>query len=92
LSAWTRQAAARLAVPRDYPRQAHEDARPSCGAEELTPEERPFLRFDAAAQELFDGWRADLERRLRAEEDYLVLLYNAASQTRKPGPISLSIR
>jgi len=31
------------------------------GAEELTPEERPFLRFDAAAQELFDGWRADLE-------------------------------
>ena len=62
------------------------------GAEELTPEERPFLRFDAAAQELFDGWRADLERRLRAEEDYLVLLYNASRQTRKPGPISLSIR
>jgi len=31
------------------------------GAEELTPEERPFLRFDAEAQELFDGWRADLE-------------------------------
>jgi len=62
------------------------------GAEELTPEERPFLRFDAAAQELFDGWRADLERRLRAEEDHLVLLYNASSQTRKPGPISLSIR
>ncbi len=26
-------------------------------------------RFDAAAQELFDGWRADLEHRLRAEED-----------------------
>jgi hypothetical protein len=29
------------------------------GAEELTPEEVPFLRFDPAAQELFDDWRAD---------------------------------
>jgi len=28
------------------------------GAEEPTPEERPFLRFEAEAQELFDGWRA----------------------------------
>ena len=25
------------------------------GAEELTPEEVPFLRFDAAGQERFDG-------------------------------------
>ena len=31
------------------------------GAEELTPEELPFVRFEAAAQELFDGWRANLE-------------------------------
>ena len=35
------------------------------GAEELTPEEVPFLCFDAAGQERFDGWRADLEQRLR---------------------------
>jgi putative DNA primase/helicase len=30
------------------------------------------------AQELFDGWRADLERRLRAEEDHPVLLSHLA--------------
>ena len=48
------------------------------GAEELTPEERPFLRFEAEAQELFDGWRADLEHRLRAEEDHPVLLSHLA--------------
>ncbi len=48
------------------------------GAEELTPEERPFLRFEAAAQELFDGWRAELEHRLRAEEDHPVLLSHLA--------------
>jgi hypothetical protein len=48
------------------------------GAEELTPEELPFLRFDAAAQELFDAWRADLEHRLRAEEDHPVLLSHLA--------------
>src|SRR3989441_2599093 len=48
------------------------------GAEELTPEERPFLRFDAEAQELFDGWRAELEHRLRAEEDHPVLLSHLA--------------
>ena len=28
----------------------------------------PWLRFDAAAQSLFDDWRADLERRLRTED------------------------
>jgi len=48
------------------------------GAEDLTPEERPFLRFEAAAQELFDGWRAELEHRLRAEEDHPVLLSHLA--------------
>jgi hypothetical protein len=48
------------------------------GAEELTPEELPFLRFEAAAQELFDGWRAALEHRLRAEEDHPVLLSHLA--------------
>src|SRR5713101_546036 len=31
-----------------------------------------------AAQELFDGWRADLEHRLRAEEDHPVLLSHLA--------------
>ena len=48
------------------------------GAEDQTPEELPFLRFEAEAQELFDGWRADLEHRLRAEEDHPVLLSHLA--------------
>src|SRR4029453_1559051 len=48
------------------------------GAEELTPEEVPFLRFAPAAQELFDGWRADLEQRLRAEDEHPVLLSHLA--------------
>src|SRR6266404_6350746 len=42
------------------------------GAEELTPEELPFLRFEPAAQEVFDAWRGDLEHTLRAEEDHPV--------------------
>ena len=48
------------------------------GAEELTPEELPFLRFDPAAQGLFDAWRADLEQQLRAEGDHPVLLSHFA--------------
>ena len=50
----------------------------TAGAEELTPEEVPFLRFDPAAQELFDGWRAELEQRLRAEDEHPVLLSHLA--------------
>jgi hypothetical protein len=42
------------------------------GAEELTPEELPFLRFDAAAQECFDAWRRAVEQRLRAEDEHPV--------------------
>jgi Protein of unknown function (DUF3987) len=38
----------------------------------------PFLRFDPAAQEHFDSWRADLEQRLRAEDDHPVLLSHVA--------------
>jgi hypothetical protein len=48
------------------------------GAEELTPEALPFLRFDPDAQALFDGWRAELERMLRAEADHPVLLSHLA--------------
>ncbi|HWN92949.1 MAG TPA: DUF3987 domain-containing protein [Verrucomicrobiae bacterium] len=48
------------------------------GAEELTPEERPFLRFEAEAQELFDTWRAELEQTLRADEEHPVLLSHVA--------------
>ncbi len=48
------------------------------GAEELTPEELPFLRFNAEAQEVFDAWRAALEHTLRAEEDHPVLLAHCA--------------
>jgi putative DNA primase/helicase len=48
------------------------------GAEELTPEERPFLRFDAEAQERFAAWRAELEHHLRADEDHPVLLSHFA--------------
>jgi hypothetical protein len=44
------------------------------GAEELTPEDLPFLRFEAEAQELFDKWRAGLEQTLRAEAEHPVLL------------------
>ena len=47
-------------------------------AEELTPEAVPFLRFAAAAQEVFDAWRAALEHRRRAEEDHPVLLSHLA--------------
>src|SRR6266849_4245047 len=42
------------------------------GAEELTPEELPFLRFEAAAQARFDAWRGDLEQTLRAEAEHPV--------------------
>jgi putative DNA primase/helicase len=38
----------------------------------------PFLRFDPAAQEVFDGWRAELEQQLRAEDDHPVLLSHLA--------------
>ncbi len=48
------------------------------GAEDLTPDEVPFLRFDAAAQEFFDAWRGDVEQTLRAEEDHPVLLSHLA--------------
>jgi putative DNA primase/helicase len=48
------------------------------GAEELTPDELPFLRFDGAAQARFDAWRADLEQQLRAGEDHPVLLSHVA--------------
>src|SRR3989454_9579895 len=48
------------------------------GAEELTPEERPFLRFEAEAQELFDGWRTDLEHRLRGGGDHPLRLSHLA--------------
>jgi hypothetical protein len=42
------------------------------GAAELTPEELPFLRFEPAAQEVFDAWRGDLEQTLRAEAEHPV--------------------
>jgi len=48
------------------------------GAEDLTPKEVPFLRFDPVAQELFDSWRTDLEQRLRFEGDRPVLLSHLA--------------
>ncbi len=48
------------------------------GAEEWTPEEVPFLRFAPEAQELFDAWRADLERQLRAAQDHPVVLSHFA--------------
>ncbi len=48
------------------------------GAEELTPDEVPFQRFDPAAQECFDAWRGDLERTLRAEAEHPVRLSHVA--------------
>jgi hypothetical protein len=40
----------------------------SVGAEKDDYEDIPFLRFDDAAQELFDEWRTDLEMRLRGAD------------------------
>ncbi len=48
------------------------------GAEELTPAERPFLRFAPDAQACFDAWRAALEATLRREDDHPVLLSHLA--------------
>ncbi len=47
-------------------------------AHDLTPEERPFLRFAPEAQELFDAWRAALEAKLRSDDDHPVLLSHLA--------------
>jgi putative DNA primase/helicase len=54
------------------PHRTGESKPGALGAEELTPEELPFLRFEAAAQEVFDAWRGDPEQRLRADEDHPV--------------------
>jgi uncharacterized protein DUF3987 len=40
------------------------------GAEKVEGEEVPFLRFPPAAQELFDGWRTDLEQKLRSRDEH----------------------
>lgn len=40
------------------------------GAEVVEPGEIPALRFDGAAQDLFDEWRETLENRLRAGADH----------------------
>ncbi|NOX54295.1 MAG: DUF3987 domain-containing protein [Planctomycetes bacterium] len=40
----------------------------STGAEAEDGEPVPWLRFSPEAQEIFDSWRADLERRLRGED------------------------
>ena len=47
-------------------------------AEELTPAERPSLRFAPDAQALFDAWRAALEAKLRSDDDHPVLLSHLA--------------
>ncbi|MFH0980921.1 MAG: DUF3987 domain-containing protein, partial [Planctomycetota bacterium] len=38
----------------------------------------PYLRFDAEAQGMFDAWRANLERRLRAEDEHDVIVAHLA--------------
>jgi len=38
----------------------------------------PYLRFCADAQEFFDGWRADLEARLRSDNDHPVIVSHLA--------------
>ncbi len=47
-------------------------------AEELTPAERPFLRFAPDAQALFDAWRAKLEATLRSDDDHPVVVSHLA--------------
>lgn len=34
----------------------------------------PFLRFDSAAQALFDDWRSELEHRLRSDDDHPAII------------------
>jgi len=38
----------------------------------------PFLRFSAEAQQVFDAWRTDLERQLRAGADHPVIISHLA--------------
>jgi hypothetical protein len=40
------------------------------GAEHDPYQPIPFLRFNSVAQELFDEWRGDLEKRLRGDEEH----------------------
>jgi hypothetical protein len=67
----------------------------AAGAAELTPDEQPFLRFDPAAQEVFDAWRGDLEQTLRAEAEHPVwrapsrASQSSAGSGRRPsGPVT----
>jgi putative DNA primase/helicase len=43
------------------------------GATLADSEDIPFLRFTPEAQELFDDWRADLERKIRSKGEHLAL-------------------
>ena len=38
----------------------------------------PYLRFSAEAQQVFDTWRTELERRLRADDDHPVVISHLA--------------
>ncbi|MDA1166075.1 MAG: DUF3987 domain-containing protein, partial [Planctomycetota bacterium] len=40
------------------------------GAEYETGEDVPFLRFSEPAQELFDGWRSEVEKKVRSGNDH----------------------
>jgi putative DNA primase/helicase len=48
------------------------------GAASDGDDEIPFLRFDSAAQDRFDEWRAWLEHRLRSDEDHPVMVEHLA--------------
>ncbi|MCA9246669.1 MAG: DUF3987 domain-containing protein [Planctomycetales bacterium] len=42
----------------------------SIGATQDHDDELPYLRFDQQAQRIFDDWRAELERRLRQDDEH----------------------
>jgi putative DNA primase/helicase len=43
---------------------------PDAAGAKVEDDDLPFVRFDDAAQELFDGWRSDLMTRLRVDEEH----------------------
>src|SRR5712691_5641697 len=92
LSAWTRQAAARLAVPRDYPRQAHEDAPRACSVGGPSEDRREYRKDSSLVMRSSSQNRqartADGRcqepggARVRVEADHPIHFYHS-------GPISL---
>jgi len=59
------------------------------GCEQAEGSEIGFLRFAADAQSLFDEWRADLEAKLRREEEHPILISHLAKYRKLMPAIAL---